>query len=405
MRTARGSIGLIAVCAVSLVACGDESTGQGDAIVVRDSAGIEIVSNDLLRLDGSCSIAATPTVSIGEEDGGEEYLLASVSGARRLSDGSIVLANARSWQLRWYDANGQYIRSAGRQGEGPGEFRQPYTLFRLDGDTLLAGDIRPLRFLRFTPDGQWVRTVDVQPMMINSPNFLAVLGDGRMLFGLRNLPESWAEGQMQDTWFTVTMHRPDGVMSDTVIARLPSSSSGVFVAGSNFTVGPLFDSYAHVNAADDVIVLAHGSERELRIHSAGDGFPLTRLIRWTGPNREVQQSDVDAERARIRKRYPPGMSQFMESELHPNRPIAKVFPAMNGIRMGTDGRIWIREYFQSGDSTRSWLAFDKDGRFDCRLTTPNFGQYHEFGPDYVLVTHEDSLGVERVKLFELRRGS
>lgn len=396
-----------ALLLVALAACGGD-LAAGDPITVADSAGIEIVSNDLLRLDASCSLAATPTVSIGEEDGGEEYLLASVSGARRLSDGSIVLANARSWQLRWYDANGQYIRSAGRQGEGPGEFRQPYTLFRLDGDTLLAGDIRPLRFLRFTPDGQWVRTVDVQPMMINSPNFLAVLGDGRMLFGLRNLPERIVAGQMQDLWITVTAHRPDGAMVDTVVERLPYSRSGVLVEGSNYTVGPLFDSYSHVNAADDVIVIGHGAERELRIHGTGAGYPLTRLIRWTGPNREVQQSDVDAEHARIRKqyeKYPPGMSQFMESDLHPNRPIAKVFPAMNGIRMGTDGRVWIREYFQPGDSTRSWLAFDKDGRFDCRLTTPNFGQYHEFGPDYVLVTHMDSLDVERVKLFELRRGS
>ena len=68
---------------------------------------------------------------------------------------------------------------------------------------------------------------------------------------------------------------------------------------------------------------------------------------------------------------------------------------------GTDGRIWIREYQPPADtSLRRWVAFSRDGRFDCQLRAPDYG-VEEIGADYMLVVHRDSLGVERVKQFKL----
>jgi hypothetical protein len=79
-------------------------------------------------------------------------------------------------------------------------------------------------------------------------------------------------------------------------------------------------------------------------------------------------------------------------------------PAMNGIRIGTDGRIWIREYYVLGDTLpRQWIGFNRDGQFDCRLQTPRFREFLEFGADYLLALETDSLGVERVKQFPLTK--
>lgn len=62
------------------------------------------------------------------------------------------------------------------------------------------------------------------------------------------------------------------------------------------------------------------------------------------------------------------------------RPVADQFPAMSSLRVGRDGRLWIREY-----------------------QTPRFADYLEFGSDYLLALDTDSLGVERVKQFTLSR--
>jgi hypothetical protein len=73
-------------------------------------------------------------------------------------------------------------------------------------------------------------------------------------------------------------------------------------------------------------------------------------------------------------------------------------------RLGTDGRIWIREFQPQADSSpRRWVAFNRDGRFDCRLSTPKFREFSEYGADYLLVVEQDSLEVERVRVYPLKK--
>lgn len=174
---------------------------------------------------------------------------------------------------------------------------------------------------------------------------------------------------------------------------------------------PLFESYSHAMARDTVMVLGHGADRELRVYSNVGGPKLVQLIRWSGGSREVTDADVAADRARERATLDGADSRFRwlveqayETNVHPNRPIAEVMPAMNGIRLGTDGRLWVREYQTPADtSARKWIAFTRDGRFDCRLSAPNYQDFLEFGADYLLVMDADSLGVERLKQCALGR--
>lgn len=412
-RPFRGLAVLGALSSLCILAACAADAAVGDAITVRDSSGVAIVENDLLRLDATCSLAGTPTVSIGEEDGDENYLLSSVSGARRLSDGRIVLANARSWEVRYYGADGKHIRSSGRRGEGPGEFRQPFTLHTLPGDTVYVGDIRPFRFLVFAPDGEWVRTIDAKPMMINSPSFPGVLDDGRMVLGLRDASAFDGDPtEFKMEMLAMQLHARDGTLLDT-IATLRNGRYGVILPKNQMVIStmPFFESYAHANADADRIVLGHGADRELRVLGTGDGTPIKRIVRWTGESRDVTSADVDAEKAREKAQFeqfggdakaPPFARGMYETNTHSARPVADVMPAMNGIRLGTDGRIWIREFYKTGDTLpRSWIGFDEEGRFVCRLKTPRFADFEEFGADYLLVVEQDSLGVERVRSYPL----
>jgi hypothetical protein len=201
---------------------------------------------------------------------------------------------------------------------------------------------------------------------------------------------------------SVGLHEADGTLIDTITV-LPNGRSGMLVPASRFTTMPFFESYAHVAARGDRIVLGHGADRELKLLGTGAGTPTTRIIRWSGENRDVKSTDVATEKDRLRQVYAKiTMPGVLETETSDQRPAASVFPAMNGIRLGSDGRIWIREYFMPGDTlSRHWLGFTAEGRFDCRLETPRYSQFFEFGRDYLLVLHEDSLGVERVQQLPL----
>lgn len=118
----------------------------------RDSAGIAIAVNSGAPAGAErWSVDADPMVSIGGADGPPATMFTGVTSATRLSDGTIVVLENETSELRFFDPGGAHLRTAGGFGEGPGEFEYAESFVRLAGDTLLvdAGD----RHLRFSPTG------------------------------------------------------------------------------------------------------------------------------------------------------------------------------------------------------------------------------------------------------------
>lgn len=189
-----GGARLLVLAALALVSggCAEERTPV-EAAAVRDSAGIVLVENRLpLEELPTCGVDSTAEVRIGRQAGEEHDRLYRVFGAARLTDGRIAVVNQGSGEIRLYDAAGMFLAAAGRPGEGPGEFRNAFTVRVLPGDTIWVGDYRPWRFLVFSPRGEWVRTVTPEPRYVNPPRVTGVLDDGRMVLGsmeqVRGLP-------------------------------------------------------------------------------------------------------------------------------------------------------------------------------------------------------------------------
>ena len=63
-----------------------------------------------------------------------------------MNNGQIVVANAGSSQLLWYDEHGEFLAAIGRKGDGPGEFTNMYGLYRCAGDTLVVNEFRRVSF-------------------------------------------------------------------------------------------------------------------------------------------------------------------------------------------------------------------------------------------------------------------
>ncbi|MCC7001316.1 MAG: hypothetical protein IT357_04095 [Gemmatimonadaceae bacterium] len=333
-------------------------------------------------------------------------MLHRVFGASRLTDGTVVLVNGGSHQIRFYGQDGKFLRSAGREGRGPGEFADAFYIHWLPGDTLYVGDYRPFQFLVFGPDGNWVRTVRPTPLYPNSPGTMNVLRDGQLLLAEQDPFERNEPSAFRERTMTVMLHAADGALTDTV-ARLPNGRWGQAEPGPQYPwLFPLFESFAVMAARDDRIVLGHASEAELRIHRATPGLPVDRIIRWSVGDRTVKSEDITAERARFSAQYATLPAEqravLVEPMLSEKRPVADRFPAFGRLRLARDGRIWVREFPRPQDPPEHrWLGFEPDGRFACRLVTPRYDDILEFGGDYVLTHERDTLGVERVRQYRL----
>ena len=394
----------VSLALVLAAGCGDQGESTtGSIATVRDSAGIAIVENAAIESVQACQLTDSPRVSIGTAEGEEAYQLFRVFGATRLSDGRIVLVDDGSKQVRFYDSQGIHLMSAGRGGEGPGEFRNPFYLWAQPGDTVWVGDYSPFRFQVFGPDGEWLRTVRPTPQYLNSPAVMALLDDGRSVLGERVFSLATRPGfHLREQ--PVVIHGRDGALIDSV---------GTYPNGHWGRIGDdprapglytLFDSFARVDAKAFTMAIGHGSEAQLLLYDVRRETRLVRVIRWDPGDRDVQPSDVAAEYAKLRQSYA-DMDASLRALFDPffsdERPVADQFPAFSGLQLGSDGRVWIREHPRpDAAESQKWVGFDREGHFDCSVTV-NVDQIYEFGADYLLVLHKDDLGLERVQLYDL----
>ncbi len=80
------------------------------------------------------------TDSIGVEFGDAEYLLGWPVSPTHSPDGNIVFVDRKKPAAFIFTPEGEFIRSVGREGEGPGEFHMPMVVsFRSDG-SMIIGD-------------------------------------------------------------------------------------------------------------------------------------------------------------------------------------------------------------------------------------------------------------------------
>ena len=369
-----------------------------DPTSATDSAGVRIVAGDPTGSDATCTISEEPVLVIGEDEEDENQWFSSIRGMGRLSDGSVVAVDRTSAEVRVYDATGRHLRSMGRNGEGPGEFANPFVLWITAGDTLWVGDYRPWSYNVFTAHGEFVRRVTLMPIWPNPARGGGVLDNG---YSVNARAESaYSEDFTVADTLVLEVHDPEGGLVGN-LARLPDRTSGTVSEVPNFWLYPLFESFARVDARGSSIVLGHGSETEVRV--LDDEFNLRTIIRWSEPDREVTPADVRAWREDyIESRRQPGSREWDEyddARLSDELPVADVFPAISRIMIARDGRIWVRQYDRPRED-RGWLAFGPDGEFFCHMAGLP-AEVWEIGEDYVLLLSETELGIQSVAMYRL----
>ncbi len=144
--------------ALTLAACGGSDAPRpaewqaaydtiGDTLVVRTVSGS--VWGDTADL--------VPDVTIGTFEGADEYMFGRVRSLAVASDGSIYVYDSHAKELRKYAPDGTYVATFGREGGGPGEYREPDGgLAVLPDGRVLLRDPGNARISVFSPDGEYI---------------------------------------------------------------------------------------------------------------------------------------------------------------------------------------------------------------------------------------------------------
>jgi hypothetical protein len=400
---------ILLVLTVFVASCGRDRQ-SGVHTTQRDSAGVVIVENsgDPALNGGGWYVATEPSLSIGTIRGEAAYEFDDVRGAHRSRDGTIAVINAGLHDVRIFDSSGVHLRSFGRDGQGPGEFRNMALAGVVGRDTLVIVDVGNDRFSLVHPVAGFVRQAVVSQEVATYLYTAGVFSDGSVLFAElwdRTEMEGMAEGFNRNPAFYRSCN-PDGSPGTDFGRKLGAEYELEFREfdgrPSTRIISIPFGKLPEAAVARDLFFLGEQDNFEIKVHrQTGE---LIRLIRL---DREPEPVTEEYRRLHIEE-------QIVTYGLNENaarrtrrvvleQPLPSHFPAHDRLVVDGAGFLWVQEYRKPGEGEAAWLVFDPVGKLVARLNIPEGLNLLEIGLDYLLGVSKDELDVEYVQLFAVNR--
>lgn len=348
-------------------------------------------------------LAAQPSLVVGAEEA-PDRVFGRIAGVVRLESGTLVVADGMNLSVTAFDPSGEVVGTAGRRGEGPGEFRTIMSIRRCAGDTLVVYDPA---FHRLTVYNHDLEFVDTWPVGRRSgsdgpPPYDFYCGrDGTMVFVHRSPAPPAGIGPRRPE-VSLTLTQPDG--EPVVLAR--SRASERYFNGSNDFPRPMGERTSLAVAGGTVFV-ATGAP----LDREDGGFEIQRFalegtrlspIRDTMAVHPVSRQDI---RRYIEQRVHeqpasrrPGMRDLFESLEYP-----EAYPSHLSVLVGEDGLVWVEEYPRPGLDQRTWRIYSADGSRLARLRVPVAFRIEQAGADWVAGVAEGPQGEPLAVVYPLIR--
>lgn len=379
----------------------------GDTIIVRTISGRVWESDKTLVSE----------VSIGVLDGDSEYQFGDLRAIAADADGRIYAYDAHVPVLRSYGPDGAWLRDIGREGEGPGEYKQPDSgLAILPDGRVAVRDPGNGRILFYSPDGEYLDYYRIagsfstgQPLVPDTAGVLTTY----IITNLGVPVLEWERG--------LARYHPDGTVDTLVSPDLGfetpvisgqhennSSSNYVPYTPKQETAYSRFGYYV-VGISDDYTFDLLRPKGVLRMGRAYEPVP-------------VDPADAAIERERLTQNF----KQRFPGWKWNGPPIPGVKPAYHGFFPAEDGRIWVHvpapsERYMDADEQRAeeerldrpvnpyrepvrFDVFEPTGEYLGQVSTPQgFSLYPRpvFRGDTAWGVVRDEFDVQRLHRFRL----
>ncbi|MBN2169693.1 MAG: 6-bladed beta-propeller [Candidatus Krumholzibacteriota bacterium] len=146
---ARFPLVLILLLALSLPAAASDWRGRSET---RD--GVAHVMNPDQPMESAQTLPLKELWRLGGDSEDENEFFGLISRIITDADGNVYLLDSQLSEVKVYSADGEYLNTLGREGEGPGEFMRANSVFFAPGGTIGVLQAAPARLVRLTHDGE-----------------------------------------------------------------------------------------------------------------------------------------------------------------------------------------------------------------------------------------------------------
>ena len=293
------------------------------------------------------------------------------------NSGAVYACDYAANNIKKFNADGEFLKIIGKEGQGPGEFGSP---LRIDiiRDRLLVWDSMNMRMSLLSLDGEYLKSVIWDRTQQGWPYDIKSFPDGRIGFEGRisfrrgkSRPEEWIIHLFSyDMEHLREVYRRDVRSRKNIMnpeLQRQQSIPVPFFAGVHWDVSP-----------KGKIVIGYSDRYEVEIHDPVKG-------KISSFSREYEPVEVTKE---DREKYFAGMifstsvggtvtrKQGAPDYFVKNTDFPKYKPAFNGIICDSEGNIWVHTYHEDrNEEGRFFDAFDEAGRFLSRVRIEGEGSY------------------------------
>lgn len=385
---------------LSAWACSDNHLSQQTDTVVRDSAGMIIVENLGTGAVEEWWIDSMPFIQLGDIGINTDMGLFNVVGGHRWRSGEVVVANAGTYELVFYDRNGHRAFTAGRRGGGPGEFLAINWMGAVD-DSLFVFDSRSDRLSVFSPNGTFSRSFALKPVGGRTPSkAFGFFANGDFFAAVPLVTEAFAPSEEPIRVHSVLVRydREGNIVSitDTVpdsehfVQNVPPVLGGVAywdrAFGLKASVVPVENGYFYGDGERFEITYSDLTGRVLRV---------IRRIHELIP---VSPRHVEVYKERQLRNLTPALRSVAELVLN-DMPFPATLPTYSSLAVASDGWLWVESYRVGRSDPAEWTIFDGEGRLRGRIRFQLSLNILEIGKDYILTVYTTSEDEELIYVY------
>jgi hypothetical protein len=320
--------------AIVLVSCGKKRSDWKGTI--KKGNGVTIVKNPKEPMYRKDVFSLEKELVIGEEKKADEYLFSQIADVGVDHEENIYILDVKDAHILVFNKNGEYLRTIGKRGQGPGEFQHATNLTITPGNEILVND-RGARFLHFYAlNGDYLRSLSFASM----PSF--------------HRPKVDSQGNI------VARHMFIDKTAVFVLAKFDARLNLIFTIFSyEISVNPgllnLFapDCFWEI-CNDDTIVWGYSAKYEFEVLDRA-GRMIRKITKDYDPveiTKEEKQKWV--------------MDTYGKDGIPPNEKVtwSKNHHAFQFMKMDDAGRIFVQTYEKKSEAAGFFLdVFDSEGKY------------------------------------------
>ncbi len=317
---------------VMLAACRNPKISNDSKVVIDSSGAFPVITAPREVPEWR----AEPIIVVATA-GGESGEFGSIRSILLAPDGTLYVVDPSKRALSIFDSTGRFIRVLGREGSGPGEYREPYSIAWM-GKSLAVLDPRNGRLGLYDSTGHWLTSWPVW----------SITG-GQFIRLYRTAPTVWLYGagpKLSDGVFirytasgpqdTLPLFHPPEPLSRGRKCQGPDQ-------GTNYFPQPFGTSLLQIPAGGSTRALALSTAYRIALVDAkGDTLRLIVRDPALAPISDLDWAEANVDWVKFRQEWPTAVCDLGEF----SRPAVK--PPIVHLFIDDIGRLWVERATPNG---------------------------------------------------------